>query len=142
MIKAEKYRDLDLRKSLLIHKDFDNAIILCLEVAEHIEEKYADVLIDNLCKLGDTIIFSAAIPFQGGNNHVNEQWQTYWAKKFYEKGFGCKWIYPEIRENKNICLWYRNNIVIYQKGVEKKEVKDFILPEYYEQIVKNLKRIS
>ena len=33
------------------------------------------------------VVFSAAIPFQGGANHVNEQWQDYWAARFEELGY-------------------------------------------------------
>jgi len=135
---VKNYQEWDLRiPGLMIARKAD--VVLCLEVAEHLEEKYADILIDNICKLGDTIIFSAAIPGQGGNNHLNEQWQTYWAKKFYERGYGGYQV-KAIRENKNICLWYRQNLCIYKKGITK-EVEDYVLPEYYDQIIKYLKSI-
>lgn len=132
------YEEWDLRNQKPPEWSGKFEYVLNLEVAEHIEERYADVLIDNLCSLGDTIIFSAAIPYQGGNNHVNEQWQTYWEKKFNERGYYGV-INSEIRNNKNVCLWYRQNIVIYIKGGRASIVTDFVLPEYYEQIVKNLK---
>ena len=75
----------DLTKTIPMNKHFDLAI--CLETAEHLEERYADTLIDSLCKLSDTVLFSAAIPRQLGTNHVNEQWQSYWAKKFAKRGY-------------------------------------------------------
>lgn len=141
LISPHRYIEHDLRLKLPEFIPAD--IVLCLEVAEHIEERYADTLIDNICSLGDTIIFSAAIPYQGGNNHVNEQWQTYWANKFNQRGY-YGFTNPFIRTNENICFWYRQNIVIYKKHSNEQmpnewPVEDFVLPEYYEQIVKNLK---
>lgn len=127
------YEEWDLRTKKSLGK-FE--YVLCLEVAEHIEEKYADILIDNLCELGDNVIFSAAIPFQGGTGHVNEKWQTWWADKFYQRGFGGYQV-PEIQGNKNIELWYRQNIVIYKRG-GKREVTDYVLPDYYLEKMKHL----
>jgi len=42
----------------------------------------------------DNVLFSAAIPNQGGTGHINEQWQEYWAEKFYANGFGAELCYP------------------------------------------------
>lgn len=143
LIPESNYFEWDLRKPIEIEvrkADY----VLCLEVAEHIEEQYADVLIDNLCALGDTIIFSAAIPYQGGTGHCNEKFQSYWGEKFAERGYRGE-VFNEIRNNKSICLWYRQNTIIYRlvhndKREVDNEVEDFILPEYFEQIVKNMKK--
>ena len=64
---------------------------------------------------------------------------VFYIKKFYDKGFGGR-QFEEIQNNKRICLWYRNNVVIYQRGKEN-SVKDFILPEYYYEIAKHLTKI-
>lgn len=37
--------------------------------------------------MSDVIMFSAAYTKQGGNNHINEQPHTYWAKKFISHDF-------------------------------------------------------
>lgn len=50
----------DLTKPLHLNRRFDLA--LSLEVAEHLPKKSAEIFVDTLCKLSDTIIFSAAIP--------------------------------------------------------------------------------
>jgi len=128
-----------LRTPMDLDKKFD--VVICVEVAEHLEEQYADVLVQNISKLchsRTTVIFSAAVPYQGGNNHVNEQWQTWWAKKFYQHGFG-GYQSEEIQMNKSICRWYAQNIVIYKKNIPQ-QVKDFVLPSYYIEIVKHLKK--
>jgi 2-polyprenyl-3-methyl-5-hydroxy-6-metoxy-1,4-benzoquinol methylase len=51
-------------------------LVISLEVAEHLPESAADAFIDSLVRHGDVILFSAAIPFQGGHRHINEQRRT------------------------------------------------------------------
>ena len=46
-------------------------------------DRYADNYINSLTRLAPVILFSAAIPFQGGSGHVNEQWPEYWVAKKY-----------------------------------------------------------
>lgn len=64
-------------------------------------------------------MFSAAITGQGGTNHVNEQMQSYWAKKFLRLGYvGIDCIRPQIWNNKQVEFWYRQNIFIYANSKE------------------------
>jgi hypothetical protein len=51
-------------------KTFD--LTLCLEVGEHLPQNAANILIESLCALSEVIVFSAAIPGQGGQRHINE----------------------------------------------------------------------
>lgn len=137
LIPRENYIDQDIRKPFYLDRKFE--LVLCLEVAEHIEEPYADILIDNLCDLvapDGMILFSAAIPYQGGNNHLNEQWQTYWAKKFYDKGFGGI-QYEQITQLPAICDWYAQNLVVYSRELKPGGVIDYVLPRYYTEILKH-----
>jgi hypothetical protein len=132
----ENYTDCNLNREFpdLSLEEFDLA--LCLEVAEHLHPSRAEPLVEYLCSLADHVLFSAAIPYQGGQGHINEQWQSYWGKLFQKNGFGpMSWLCPN---DPRIELWYRQNIVLYKKGCEG-IVEDFVLPEYYEQIVKGLK---
>lgn len=92
-------------------------LCLCLEVAEHIPMDQADALIDKLCSLSDLVLFSAAIPFQGGDGHVNEQWQGYWIEKFAEKGYrAIDCIRPVVWKNSEVAPWYRQNCFLFAKG--------------------------
>jgi hypothetical protein len=97
-----------------VSEKFD--LVLNLEVAEHVSDKNSDNLVSFLTGLGDTIIFSAAIPGQGGYKHINEQWEEYWEEKFNKKGFK-KYdiIRHKIFSNKEIIYWYRQNILVYSK---------------------------
>ena len=65
------------------------------------------------------ILFSAAVPGQGGYHHINEQPHEYWHNKFAEKGFKMyDIIRPLIQYNKKLPFWYRNNIFIYERVIK------------------------
>lgn len=67
------------------HGKYDLA--LCLEVAEHIDESLADDVVKKLVELAPVIIFSAALPGQGGHGHINCQPKEYWERKFGKLNF-------------------------------------------------------
>lgn len=74
-IPPDKFTAWKPTKPLQIERDFD--IVMSLEVAEHLPNGSAEVFVDTLIGLGPLVLFSAAIPFQCGNRHVNLQWQDY-----------------------------------------------------------------
>jgi hypothetical protein len=84
-IPNDLFTEYDLTTPIKFGEPYDLAI--SLEVAEHLPEQSADTFIDSLTGLWDFVLFSAAIPHQGGVNHVNEQWQSYWAATFAERGY-------------------------------------------------------
>ena len=84
-IKESEFQLHDLTLPISFEKKYDLAI--CLEVVEHLPENAADTIIETLTNASDIILFSAAIPNQGGQNHINEQWPVYWQKIFEKKGF-------------------------------------------------------
>ena len=86
-IPRENFLPHDLTHPLKIDKKFD--LVVSLEAAEHIPSKFARTSVESLTRLGPVIMFSAAIPYQGGENHVNEQWQDYWKVLFNEIGCVC-----------------------------------------------------
>ncbi|EAL8806888.1 class I SAM-dependent methyltransferase, partial [Campylobacter coli] len=94
------------------YKPFD--LVQSLEVAEHLEEKYARNFIQLLTSLSDIVLFSAAIPHQGGTDHFNEQPPVYWADIFKEFDYVCFDILREkIWNNEKIAFWYRQNTMLY-----------------------------
>ncbi len=115
VIPFESLKITDLSSTVQLNKIYDLAV--SLEVAEHIDEKYADVFVDNIAQASDTILFSAAIPGQGGVNHVNEQPHQYWIDKFENRGyvtFDCiRW---RIANNPKVFPWYQNNIYIFSRN--------------------------
>ena len=114
MVKKEEFLARDLTENLDLHKKFD--MVISLEVAEHLNEKYADTFIDTLCRHSDIVLFSAAHVGQGGDGHVNEQPISYWVEKFEKRGYIWNDIRNEFKDNYNIEQWYKDNISIFIKN--------------------------
>ncbi|MEJ2005518.1 MAG: methyltransferase domain-containing protein [Cyclobacteriaceae bacterium] len=112
VINSDEFMSAELNKPLNTERKFDLAI--SLEVAEHIEEEYADNFVKNLVQLAPVILFSAAIPLQGGRNHVNEQWPSYWSEKFAGHGYVVvDAIRNEVWEDEKNDVWNAQNCFIY-----------------------------
>ena len=119
----EFFRATDLTQQINPDKKYDLAI--SLEVAEHIEEQYANVFIHNICSHSDIVLFSAAIPLMGGTHHVNEQWPSYWIKKFKDEGFevmDC--LRPLFWNNKKINACYKQDMMIYVNKNKYENIKN------------------
>jgi len=84
-IPDDRFAYVDLRKPFRLERQFD--LVVSLEVAEHLPGECAETFVDCLTRLGPTILFSAAIPWQGGTGHLNEQWPEYWARHFEDRGY-------------------------------------------------------
>src|SRR4051794_21616799 len=111
-VPPEMFCAADLSKSFDFGRRFD--LVQSLEVAEHIPESCADIFIQSICCHGDICLFSAAVPGQGGEMHVNEQPLEYWRKKFGAQGFEpFDWLRPQLREAYGVEPWYRYNILLY-----------------------------
>lgn len=89
-------------------------LAMSLEVAEHLSPGRAESFVADLVALAPAILFSAAIPGQGGVGHLNEQWQSWWAARFAAHGYGVHdVIRPQIWTDEAIPAWYRQNVVLY-----------------------------
>jgi hypothetical protein len=111
------FQALNLEESLHLEIKVDLAI--SLEVAEHLPTRCAENFIDSLVRLAPVVLFSAAIPLQGGTHHLNEQWPEYWAHLFSERGYAViDCLRHKIWNNNNIALWFRQNLLIFIKSAE------------------------
>ena len=64
--------------------------------------------------MADMILFSAAVPGQGGTGHLNEQWLSYWARLFLAEGYlPVDGLRARIWWDERIEFWYRQNIVLF-----------------------------
>lgn len=102
----------DLARPLALGRRFDLAV--SLEVAEHLPEERAAAFVGELISLAPIVAFSAAVPGQGGNNHVNEQFQDYWARLFAAYGYrpvDC--IRGRVWDSPAVSFWYAQNLVVY-----------------------------
>lgn len=119
LIDKKYIRLFDLRNK--IESDKRYGLALCLEVAEHIENKFSQRLVENLTNLSDTIIFTAAPPGQGGHFHINEQPREFWVNIFKERNYDydgqmTERVKTAMREKK-ILWWYCDNLMIFRKSV-------------------------
>ena len=112
LIAEDEFRAKDIESFGFGGQRFD--LVSCLEVAEHLNENKAEALISTLASMSDIVLFSAAIPHQRGRNHVNMQWQSYWAKGFAGRGYQCHdVIRPRFWNDGEVEFWYRQNLLIY-----------------------------
>lgn len=91
-------------------------LAICLENAEHVSPERAPVLLDTLAESAPIVFFSAAVPGQGGSDHINEQPHSYWHYEFGIRGFAyfdlIRWA---ISDDYRIFQWYRNNSFLYSR---------------------------
>ena len=114
VIPAERFLRRDLGQPLALDRRFD--LVNCLEVAEHLAETRAGGFVADLCRLGDVVVFSAAVPGQGGTHHVNEQWPSYWLPKFQAQGFAAlDCLRPQLWGNTAVAWWYVQNMFAFVK---------------------------
>jgi SAM-dependent methyltransferase len=111
-IAADQFLAADLTQPLSIDQKFDLAI--SLEVAEHLPPECARQFVATLTGLAPAVLFSASIPHQGGEHHVNEQWPQYWSEYFTDQGFvAFDVIRPLIWSHPMVQWWYAQNALLY-----------------------------
>lgn len=135
-IAEHEFQSQDLSGPLSINKRFD--LVISLEVAEHISEENSDNFVKSLTNLGEVVLFSAAIPGQGGTDHINEQWPSYWAEKFLAHGYlpvDC--IRKRVWDDEKIMYWYAQNILIFTHKEYLKSHSE-LLQEYEQQNLSQL----
>jgi len=124
-IEESEFLQVDFETGIQINGKFDLAI--SLEVAEHLSPDAAEAFIKSLTDAADQVLFSAAIPQQGGTHHLNEQWPEYWAELFSRQGFAVldviRW---QVWDDKEILPWYRQNTLLFVKRdrIERMNIPD------------------
>lgn len=112
VIPPERFLVKDLERPFDAGKSADLAV--CLEMAEHVPAASAPGLVESLTKIAPVILFSAAIPLQGGVHHVNEQWPGYWAELFKKHDYvpvDC--IRRKIWDDTRVNFFYAQNVFLY-----------------------------
>lgn len=133
----------DLREPLDLGRRFD--LVMSLEVAEHLPERLASTFVESLVRHGDSVLFAAAVPGQGGQGHLNEQWPRYWQDLFAPHGFEFRDVVrPLIWDDNNIEVWYRQNTFLVQRATEQVRIDalDRIHPALWEQRVRRLTKLE
>lgn len=111
-IPMERFLEHDLEQPLVLDRTFDLAV--SLEVGEHLNPSAAPPFVAALVQLAPVVLFSAAIPGQDGDHHVNEQWPAYWGRLFAEHRYlGIDCVRPAIWEDPDVEYWYAQNTILY-----------------------------
>ena len=106
----------DLRDTIE-EEDYTIDLAQSFEVAEHIEEEYADIFLHNLLKDDPDIVLLTAAPIgQHGFKHVNCQEREYWMTKMKNMG----WLFSqdllhtviEWGTPKKCPFWWVNNLMV------------------------------
>lgn len=125
-IPAANFRAHDLATPLDLKRKFD--LVQTLEVAEHLPADRAETFVDNLARHGDVILFSAAVPHQGGEHHVNEQPPEYWRAKLKSRGYDAfNFVRPALAGRDDVMPWYRFNTFLYANAAGQQRLSDKVL---------------
>jgi 2-polyprenyl-3-methyl-5-hydroxy-6-metoxy-1,4-benzoquinol methylase len=116
------------KKNLVQKSLFDvndpSDVVVCLEVAEHIDMSKNDEIVKSLFRNmnnNSVLIWTAAVPGQGGDGHINCQPREYWLEKLK----GCGLFHDQELQDriKNDMMsgihmgWFVNNILVMRKFV-------------------------
>jgi SAM-dependent methyltransferase len=109
MIPSDKFRAVDLKSEWAADRAFD--LVMSVEVAEHLPLDAAPDHVASLVRLAPVVV-----PFQGGTEHVNEQWPMYWLNLFRREGYvAVDAIRPLIWDNRKVEAFYRQDLLIYAR---------------------------
>jgi 2-polyprenyl-3-methyl-5-hydroxy-6-metoxy-1,4-benzoquinol methylase len=111
-------RKFNIGRDQIDRKQYDLAV--SFEVAEHLAPWTAERFVDLLCRSSSLVVISAAIPGQGGVDHINEQPRSYWIAKFKRRSF----VLDEKTTNQfssdwklaGISLWYHENVMVFERS--------------------------
>lgn len=114
LIGLQDFHACNLAERIDLPKRFDLAI--SVEVAEHLPYERAESFVADLVRASNVVLFSAALPYQGGTDHVNEQWLEFWAILFRRHGYvACDLFRNRIWSNKDVEYWYSQNLLLFCK---------------------------
>ena len=112
----------DLTQPVTLEKTTEGKTFgLCLEVLEHISDDSWEPVLRNITRLCDKVMFSAAVPGQGGTGHINCRDKIDWIRRFHSLG----WV-VDLDHTKHFLefivqgyhmRWLKNNVIVFVPGV-------------------------
>ena len=112
VIPKASFQPSDLCLPFALDRRFDLAI--SAEVAEHLPYGRSETFVRDLTALSDVVLFSAALPYQGGTNHINEQWLEFWAILFQRQGYvPIDVLRRQFWSEQTVEFWYSQNLVVF-----------------------------
>ena len=116
LLVSRKYIKID---NLETHKNANNKkydLAISVEVAEHLNNNRSFEFIKTLTSYSDVVLFSAAIPYQEGEHHINCNPPQFWVDIFKKYGYDCYDFRNDLMnmwEKINPC--YSQNILLFAK---------------------------
>src|SRR5262249_21733994 len=112
LVPRANFRVADLSQPFDVGERFD--LVQSLEVAEHLLPSVSTTFVESLTRHGDLVLFSAAVPGQGGEHHINERPLEFWRGLFRQHGYACfDPIRPAVQRKADVQPWYRYNTLLY-----------------------------
>jgi SAM-dependent methyltransferase len=112
LIDPDKFIPADLAMPIDLGRRFD--LVQSLETAEHLPESAAVDFVASLVRHADRVLFSAAVPGQGGEHHIHERPLDYWRALFRGHGYvAVDIVRPAMRGMTDVQIWYRCNTILY-----------------------------
>jgi SAM-dependent methyltransferase len=112
----------DLRAPLDQARNYE--LVTCIEVAEHIPVEHDATLCDSIARHvapGGTLVFTAAHPGQGGEEHVNLRPAAYWRTMLHGRGLSfsdaLSWQVAHIWQcTRTPQVWLVDNVQVFKRG--------------------------
>jgi hypothetical protein len=80
-------------------------------------------------EVSDRILFSAAVPGQGGTGHVNEQPHAYWIERFRRLGYDTDEAWRDrFADDVDVAWWYRRNLVVLERRAPRPDHWPYLVP--------------
>jgi SAM-dependent methyltransferase len=109
---AIEFRSANLEQLLEADEHFDLA--MSIEVVEHLSPAAGEAVVETLTRCADAVLFSAAVPGQGGVDHVHERYPSYWGARFRERGYRVHdAIRPALWADVRVMPWHRANAFVF-----------------------------
>lgn len=112
LVDTQYFTPRDISKPFDIGRTFD--LVQCLEVAEHVPNAASAALVANIVRHGPLVLFSAAVPGQGGEDHINEQPYAFWRDMFAGHRYRLfDYVRSRVADKPDVEPWYRYNLMLF-----------------------------
>lgn len=126
LISEIDFTAVDLSRPFRLGRKYD--LVTCLEVAEHLPPSASESLVSSLVEHSNLVLFSAATPGQGGENHINEKPLAYWQTIFSKHGYSAfDIVRPVFRRDPAVEPWYKFNTLLYASDAAASLLPDSVL---------------
>lgn len=107
-----EFRAADLEQPLPAGERFDLA--MSIEVVEHLSPAAGEAVVETLARCADAVLFSAAVPGQGGVDHIHERYPSFWGTRFRQRGYRVlDAIRPALWADPRVMPWHRANAFVF-----------------------------